>query len=67
MLSVDGVCTLAKVVIVDPIKFDLVSQLVLSHGVVMMVVTQMKDCFYCVQFSAYMFFPLVIELFKCLH
>jgi hypothetical protein len=46
VLSIDGVCTSAKVVIVDPIQVDLVLQLVLSHGVVTMVVTQMKDCFY---------------------
>jgi hypothetical protein len=46
MLSVDGVYTLADVVIPDPIQIDLVLWVVFSCGVTMTIVTQAKDGFY---------------------
>jgi hypothetical protein len=38
MLLINGVCTLANVIIVDPIQVDLVSCVVISHGVAVIVV-----------------------------
>jgi hypothetical protein len=46
VLSFDGVCTLVDVVIVNPIQIDLVSQTVLSGGVLMTIVTQMRNGLY---------------------
>jgi uncharacterized protein (DUF2062 family) len=46
VLSLDGVHTLVDVVIVNPIRIDLVSWATFSHGVAMMVVTQTKDGLY---------------------
>jgi hypothetical protein len=42
---------------------------ILSCGVVVVatIVTQVKDEFYCDWFPMDMFFPLAIEVFKCLH
>jgi hypothetical protein len=67
VLSIDGVHTLVDVVIINPIEVDLVLQIVFSRGVVMTITTQMKDGFYCNQFLTYMFFPLVIKVFRSLH
>jgi hypothetical protein len=42
MLSIDGISTLVVVVIVDPIRVDLVSHVILFHNVV----AQTKERFY---------------------
>jgi hypothetical protein len=42
VLLVNGVCTLANVVIANPTQVDLVSQIVFSHGIVITVATQVK-------------------------
>jgi len=40
---------------------------ILFCGVIATIVTQAKDEFYCDWFPMDMFFPLVVEVFKCLH
>jgi len=67
VLSINGVHTLANVVIINPTRVDLVLQATFSYGVVMTITTQVKDGFYCNRFLTYMFIPLVIKVFKCLH
>jgi hypothetical protein len=47
VLLVDGVHTLANVIIIDPIQIDLVSLAVFSHGVVMTMTVLAKDGLYC--------------------
>ncbi len=46
MLSINGVCTLADVVIIDPTQVDFVSWATFFHGVVMRVAAQVKDGLY---------------------
>jgi len=67
VLSIDGVHTLANVVIVNLNRLDLVSHVVISHGVVVIVVAQANNVFYHVQFPTNMFLPLVVEVFGCSH
>jgi len=45
VLLVNGVCTLANVVIANPTQVDLVSRAIFFHGVTMIVVTQAKEWF----------------------
>jgi hypothetical protein len=66
LLSINGGCTLASVVITNPIGVDLVSQVVLSHGIIVIVVAHAKDGLYRDEFPTNMFLPLVIEVFECL-
>jgi hypothetical protein len=63
----DGICTLVNVIIVDPIRTNLVSWVVLSHGVVATVVAQMKEGLYHNRYLVNMFLPLAIEVFGCFH
>jgi hypothetical protein len=67
VLSIDGVHTLADVVIINLTQVDLVLQVDFSCGVVMTIIAQVKDGLYCNQFLTYMFLPLVTKVFKCLH
>jgi hypothetical protein len=67
VLLVDGVHTLANVVITYPIWIDLVSWAILSCVIVATVATQAKDGFYRDQFPMDIFFPLDMEVFECLH
>jgi hypothetical protein len=67
VLSIDGVHTLVDVVIINPIEVDLVLQVVFARGVMMTITIQVKDGFYCNRFLTYMFSPLVIKVFRCLH
>jgi hypothetical protein len=57
MLSIDGIHTLANVVIVDPTTVDLVFQTASFHGVVTTMVTQAKEGFYHDRHPTYMFIP----------
>jgi hypothetical protein len=66
VLSIDGVGTLANVVIANPTQVDLVSRAVISCEVIVTVATQVKDDFYCDRCMTNMFFPLVVEVFECL-
>lgn len=61
MLSVDGVCTLANVVIINPTWVDLVSWV--FHGVLTTIMAMAKDDFYHDQFLTKMFFPLNVKVF----
>jgi hypothetical protein len=47
MLLIDGVQTLANIVIVDFTWVDLILQVVFSYGVVVIVAAQAKDGLYC--------------------
>jgi len=57
---------LAEVVIVNLTQIDLVSQATLLHGVVAIVITQVKDDFYHDCFPINMFIPLSIKVFEYL-
>jgi hypothetical protein len=65
MLSVDGIHTLAKVIIVDPTRVDLVSQIASFHGVVATMATQAKEGLYHDRHPTYTFLPLTIKVFVC--
>jgi hypothetical protein len=65
MLSVNGVCTLAKIVIAYLTWVDLVS--CIYHGVVVTIMAMVKDGFYHDQFLIKMFIPLNVEVFEHLH
>jgi hypothetical protein len=47
VLSIDGVHTLVDVVIINPIRVNLVLQATFSRGVVMKIIAQVKDGLYC--------------------
>ncbi len=66
-MSIDDIHILVDVVIVDPIRVDLISHVVLSDGVVMFLAVEMKERFYCDYYLADVFFPLAMEIFECLH
>lgn len=63
----DGICTLDNVIIVDPIRTNLVSWVVLSHGVVVAMAAQVKEGLYRNHYPVNMFLPLTIEVFGCFH
>jgi hypothetical protein len=63
-LSFDGLCTLVDVVIIDAIRIDLISWVVLFHGLVAIVAVQAKDGFYYNWFLPDMFVPLVVKVFR---
>ncbi len=46
MISIDDVCMLANVIIINSIRVDLVLRTVFSHGVATIVVAQAKDNIY---------------------
>jgi len=62
ILSIDGICTLADVIIVDPSQAYLVSWLVISCGVAVIVTVQVKEGFYCDHYPTNMFLPLAIKV-----
>jgi hypothetical protein len=67
VLSIDGIHTLVDVVITDFIQTYLVSRVALSCGVVVIVMTQVKEGLHCDHYPIDMFSSLVIEVFGCLH
>ncbi len=67
MLLIDGICTLANVIIINPTQVDLVSQTTSFHRVVTKMVTQAKEGFYHNQHPINTFFSLTIEVFGCIH
>jgi hypothetical protein len=67
MLLVDGIRTLANVVIVDPTQVNLVSQTASFHRVVATMATQAKEGLYHNQHPTYTFLPLAIKVFRCTH
>ncbi len=56
VLLVDDICTLANVIIVNPIRIDLVSWVTISCGVAMIVEVQVKEGLYCNCYIMDMFF-----------
>jgi len=66
VLLVDGTCTLADVIIVDPIQAYLVSWASLFHGVMVTLMAQVKGLYYD-RYPMHVFFLLAIESFECLH
>jgi hypothetical protein len=66
-LSIDDIHTLVDVVIVNPTGVDLISRVVLSHGVIMFLAAQMKERLYYNRYPVDVFFPLAIEIFEYLH
>jgi hypothetical protein len=64
---VDGIRTLANVVIIDLIRVNLVSQTTLFHGVVVTMAVQVKERLYHDYYPTNMFLPFAIEVFGCLH
>jgi hypothetical protein len=67
VLSTNGIHTLVNMVIDDPTRGDLVSEVVPSRKVIMMMTTQAKKGLYHDWHSTSMFLPLVIEIFKYIH
>jgi hypothetical protein len=67
LVSIDGICTLVYVVIVNPTWVDLVSQTTSLDEVIAKMVTQAKEGFYYNQHAINTFFPLAIEVFECIH
>jgi hypothetical protein len=60
VLSMDGICTLVDVIIVDPTGTNLVSWVAHSHGVVTTVAARVKENLCCDHYPTNMFFPLAI-------
>jgi hypothetical protein len=58
MLSTDGIHTLVNMVINDPTRGDLVFQVVPTHRVIMMMITQAKEGLYHYWHSTNTFLPL---------
>jgi hypothetical protein len=67
VLSTNGIHTLVNMVIDDPTRGDLVSQVVPFRKVIMMMTTQAKEGLYHDWHSTNMFLPLAIEIFECIH
>jgi len=58
---------LIDIIVANPTQVDLISLDVLSHGVVVIVVSQAKDGFDYDKFLVDLLFPPVVEIFRCLH
>jgi hypothetical protein len=63
----NGWWTLFDVVITNPTYTYLVTHIVLSHGVIVTIVIQVKDNIYYDQYLVDMFFLLTIKVFGCFH
>jgi len=63
----DGICTLANIVIADPMQADLLPQSYATQGFAASNVAQAKERSYCNRHPTDQFFPLAIEVFGCLH
>jgi len=59
---IDGICTLANVVIVDPTQAYLVSHAISSRGVAVIMAIQSKEKLYYDQHLKEVFLPLAIEV-----
>jgi hypothetical protein len=67
VLSIDGIRTLANVVIADPTQAYLVSRVVVSCGVTVLVMVQVKKRLHYDHYPTNMFFLLTIKVFGCFH
>jgi hypothetical protein len=61
------ICTLADVVIVDPTQANLLPQSCVTQRFVAFDTIESKEMNYCNRHPIDQFFPLVIEIFGCLH
>lgn len=66
MLSINGLCTLTTIIIINPIQIGLVSKTIFFYGATVIIIVQTKDNIYHDQILADMFLPPTIEVFKCL-
>ncbi len=62
-LSMDGIWMLVDIIIIDPIRTNLVSQAILFHGVIVTIATQAKDGLCGDRYPMNQFLPLAIEVF----
>jgi len=62
VFTVDGICILADIFIINLIHVDLISQAASSWGMVMMVTSQTKVVSYCDQHHEDDFIPLKVEI-----
>ncbi len=67
ILSTDGHCTLANMVITNLTWIDMIYQVALFCGMVVTIAAQAKDGLYHNQHLIYTFLFLAIEVFGCLH
>jgi hypothetical protein len=63
----DDICTLANVVIINPMGVDLFPRSYATQRFVVSNVVQTKKRSYCEWNPIDQFFPLVVEVFGCLH
>jgi hypothetical protein len=67
VLTKDGICTLADIVIANPIWVDLFPRFCATYGFATSNTTQAKKMSYCDWHPVNQFFLLAIEIFGCLH
>jgi hypothetical protein len=67
MFTKNGIPTLTKVIITNPIQVDLLFQSCATQGFVTSDVAQTKERSYCNRHPINQFFPLAIEVFGYLH
>jgi hypothetical protein len=67
VLTKDGICTLTDIVIIDPTQTNLLPQSCATQGFATSDTTQAKEKNYRNQHPTDQVFPLVIEVFGCLH
>jgi hypothetical protein len=67
VLTKNGICTLADIIIADPTRMDLLPQSCTTQRFVASDVTQVKEMSYRSPHPIDQFFPLAIEVFGCLH
>jgi hypothetical protein len=67
VLIKNGIRTLANVVIVDPTQMNLLPRSYTTQGFVASDAVEAKERSYCNRHLTNQFFPLVIEIFGCLH
>jgi hypothetical protein len=67
VLTKDGICTLANIIIINPMRTDLLPQSCAIQGFTTSYVTQTKEKSYCNRHPTDQFLPLTIEIFGYLH
>jgi len=67
VLTKDGICTLANIVITNPMQMDLFPWSCIIQGFATLDATQVKERSYHNRHPINQFLPLIIEIFGCLH
>jgi hypothetical protein len=67
VLTANGICTLANIIIVDPTHVNLISQVAYSLGMFTTIATQAKIVSHYDQHLEDDFIPIAIEIFICLY